>query len=61
MAKVADSEVTDDLGGDVESNGGVGAPTHVKRLVNPAAMKPWDFETWKDCADHLLAEHPVSV
>ena len=32
-----------------------------ERLVEPQAMKSWDFTTWKQCSEHLVTEHKVSL
>lgn len=37
----------------------VAKPPPMTLLVKPEDMRAWDFATWKECTDHLIAEHPV--
>lgn len=36
-------------------------PAPTEELVKLEDMKAWDFDSWQECATHLIAEHSVSV
>lgn len=48
----ADNDIDDDLTDDI-SFAGRG------QLVEAQAMQSWDFATWKECSEHLVANHKV--